>query len=179
MDTDIFCSASFSGYRPEKFYFPLEFDNLEYERLQTSIHNAIIQALELGYKTFLCGMAKGFDLTCADILLDIREQQQQYSNTRLIAILPYAAHTFKDSWGNLHKIVKQCADQIVIVSPEYTQSCYYQRNRYLVENASHLICYWDGQSGGTAQTVGMAQERGLTICNLSDTTAPKRNLIIY
>lgn len=74
MDVDKFCTACFSGYRPEKSPFSLENKTSpQYLWLQQSIHNAIIEALRLGYLTFLCGMAKGFELLCADILLDIRE----------------------------------------------------------------------------------------------------------
>lgn len=168
MDVDKFCTASFSGYRPEKFPFPLLDENyIDFLRLQNNIHKAIMEALELGYKFFLCGMARGFDLLCADILLDIREQYKEHRNISLTAVLPYASHTFAREWGELHRIVKQSANQIVIVSPEYSKNCYHQRNRYMIENSSHLICYWDGQEGGTAQTVRIAQKKELTIANLA------------
>ena len=89
MNADTFCTACFSGYRPEKFSFPLLDENhFEYLRLQSDIHKSIIKALELGYHFFLCGMARGFDLLCADILLDIREQNKQYRDISLIAVLP-------------------------------------------------------------------------------------------
>ena len=173
MYIDKFCSACFSGYRPEKFPFSLDDKNhIDYLRLESNIQNAIMEALRLGYQTFLCGMAKGFDLLCADILLDIREQRKEYRNISLIAVLPHANHGFADSWGELHRVVKQCANQIVIISPEYTSSCYYQRNRYMIDNSSHLICYWDGQEGGTAQTVRMAKSAGTTIHNTAGVCSP-------
>ena len=168
MNVDAFCTASFSGYRPEKFTYPLsDENNIGYLRLQSNINKAIFEALELGYIFFLCGMTRGFDLLCADILLDIREQHSQYRNISLTTVLPYASHTFTGEWGNLHRTVKQCANQIVIVSPTYVLSCYEQRNRYLIDNSSHLICYWDGVEGGTAQTLRMAKAKGLTIHNLA------------
>lgn len=166
MDVDRFCTACFSGYRPEKFPFSLEDKaSSQYLWLQESIHTAIMEALRLGYLTFLCGMAKGFDLLCADTLLDIREQYREYSNIRLVAVLPYASHKFAGDWGNMHRIVKTCAEQVVIISPDYAPDCFQQRNRYMVENSSHLIYYWDGQEGGTAQTVWMARKQGLTMQN--------------
>ena len=164
MNPDTFCTACFSGHRPEKFSFPLlDENNFEYLRLQADIYKAILEALELGYTFFLCGMARGFDLLCADILLDIREQNPQYRNVSLTAVLPYAAHTFAGAWGELHRVVKQCANQVVIVSPTYSARCYERRNLYMVENSSHLICYFDGVQGGTAQVLKMARERGLTV----------------
>jgi len=173
MNADTFCTACFSGYRPEKFSFPLlDENNLEFLRLQSYINKSIIKALKLGYNFFLCGMARGFDLLCADILLDIREQHEQYRNISLTAVLPYASHTFAVAWGELHRIVKQCSNQVVIVSTEYKVNCYEQRNRYMIENSSHLICYWDGIEGGTEQTISMAKARGLTIQNVSPIIKP-------
>ena len=168
MDADTFCTASFSGYRPEKFPFPLmDENNIGYLRLQSDINKSILKALELGYQFFLCGMARGFDLLCADMLLDIREQYKHYSIISLTAVLPYASHTFAGAWGELHRVVKQCANQVVIISPDFTHNCYEQRNRYMIENSSHLICYYDGIEGGTAQTVRMAETKGLTIQNVA------------
>ena len=38
----------------------------------------------------------------------------------------------------------------------------------MVDAASLLICFFDGQPGGTAQTVRMARQRGLRIVNLAE-----------
>ena len=166
MSVDQFFTASFSGYRPEKYNFPLlDENNIAYLRHQAAIQKAIVSALHHGYRFFLCGMSRGFDLLCADILLDIKEQNELYRNISLTAVLPFAAHGFRGAWGELHRIIKHSANQVVIVSPEYTPACYAQRNRYLVQNSSYLICYWDGKEGGTAQTVRMAQKAGMTIHN--------------
>ena len=136
--------------------------------LQTGINKSIIESLESGYRCFLCGMAQGFDLLCANILLDIREQYEEYRDISLIAVLPYANHAFKGGWGELHRIIKQCADEVVIISHKYTPNCYEQRNIYLIENSSLLICYWDGLEGGTANTIQLAKAQGLTICNIAE-----------
>jgi hypothetical protein len=42
------------------------------------------------------------------------------------------------------------------------------RNKFMVENSSCLVCYWDGQTGGTAQTIDMAEKCGLSIVNLAE-----------
>lgn len=165
---DIFCSACFSGYRPDKFDFPLDADHISFLRLQSNIESIITNALELGYKTFLCGMEHGFDLLCADALLDIREQNKKYHNISLIAVLPYTNHSYKGKWESLHNTVKRCANQIVIISPNYSPSCYHNRNRYLIDHSSHLICYFDGKSGDTAPTIKMANKNGLTIDNIAN-----------
>ena len=52
-------------------------------------------------------------------------------------------------------------------SSNYFTGCFSVRNRFMVDSSSLLICYFDGQAGGTAQTVHYAQDSGLHIVNLS------------
>ena len=55
------------------------------------------------------------------------------------------------------------ADMITTISHEYTRSCMFLRNRYLVDNADLLLAAYDGQPGGTAMTVGYAREMDIPI----------------
>jgi uncharacterized phage-like protein YoqJ len=41
-----------------------------------------------------------------------------------------------------------------------------RRNRYMVDHASLLIAVFDGQSGGTQNTIQYAMERGLEIVDI-------------
>ena len=65
-------TVCFSGYRPDKFPFSLKDTTcVEYSRLLCNINAAIADAFELGYRNFLCGMGRGFDLLCAKVCLTI------------------------------------------------------------------------------------------------------------
>ena len=165
MELDKSRTACFSGYRVEKFSFSLEDKtSAEYINLCNDIDAAIKNALNLGFGTFLCGMAKGFDLLCAQAVLKIRQEQ---NNIKLISVLPFKKHSFSGEWGKLHREVRNAADYEFITSPkEYARECYFLRNRFMVENSSYVICYWDGQDGGTAHTIRMAKKHGHTIHNL-------------
>ena len=55
------------------------------------------------------------------------------------------------------------ADITTCISHEYTRSCMFRRNRYLVDNADLLLAAFDGKPGGTAMTVSYAQEMGIPI----------------
>ena len=158
-------TACFSGYVPEKFLFPLGNKNgTEYIKFCNNINAAISDALNLGYNTFLCGMAKGFDLMCAQTVLKFREEQ---NNIKLITVLPFKTHSFVGEWGEIHRMVRCNADDEVIISPNnFTRGDYQLCNLFMVENSSHLICYWSGQEGGTAQTIRMAEKHSHSIHNL-------------
>lgn len=167
MNTEKIYTACFSGYRPEKFKFSLSNKSSnEYLQFQEELTQAILAAIEQGYHTFLCGMAKGFDLLCAYTLLDIQKRHKAYCSTCLVAVLPFAGHRFAGEWGRLHHFVETRSNQVVTVSPDYSPDCYRQRNRYMIDHSDHLICYWDGQGGGTAQTVFMARKHGLSMRNV-------------
>ena len=60
------------------------------------------------------------------------------------------------------------ADKVYALSRSYHAGCFAARNRFMVDASSRLICYYDGRSGGTAQTVHMAEQSGLKIVNLAD-----------
>ena len=48
----------------------------------------------------------------------------------------------------------------------FTAGCYHERNRYMVDNSSKLICYYDGSGGGTGYTVEYVKKRSIQIVNL-------------
>lgn len=159
-------ACAFSGYRPEKFSFPMVESHPQFEHLCREIETAIRGAVGDGYTTFFCGMARGFDLLCGALLLDLREQEE-YRGISLVVALPYQGEGFSGWWGTLYHRVRKNADDETVLCAAYTQDCFARRNRYMVEHSSRLICYWDGQEGGTAQTVRMAERQGLEVVNLA------------
>ena len=161
-------TVCFSGYRPDKFPFSLKDTTCEeYSSLLRDINAAIIEAFELGYRNFLCGMGRGFDLLCAKAVLDIRKDAK-YDCIKLVAVLPFRKHKFSGEWGKLHRSTRDSADsEICITENGYTPKSYRLRNDYMINNSSRIICYWSGTSGGTAYTVRLAKKCGLTIHNIS------------
>ena len=55
------------------------------------------------------------------------------------------------------------ADIVTATGHEYTKSCMFRRNRYMVATADLLLAAYDGQSGGTAMTCEYAREIGVQI----------------
>jgi len=167
VNIDKSCTACFSGYRPKKFSFPLDMDSPEFEPLQDNIEATIKNAAQNGYTTFLCGMAAGFDLICADVFYDVRESGAEFEHLKLAAIIPFQGHKVPEDWRTLYVRTISRADHVEILLPTYQSGCYLRRNDWLIEHSSRLICYWDGQEGGTAYTVRMADSAGMTIDNIA------------
>lgn len=155
-------ACCFSGYRPEKFHLsPAEWDTFAYE-----LESAVRDAAKDGYRLFVTGMSRGFDLWAAETVLRLRKELP----VQLLCAVPFdgQAAGWTEDWKALHTKVLLQADLVQSLSHKYTPDCYFVRNRFMVEGCSRLICWYDGRPGGTKFTVHCAKRRGLELVNLAD-----------
>lgn len=158
-------TCCFSGYRVEKMPFS-ENDTAAVAALAAQLDRAVGQAADEGYTRFLSGMSTGFDLWAAEAVLRVRDAR----GLSLVCAVPFEqqAQRFPPAWKRLFNRVLLAADQVFTLSREYRPGCYAVRNRFMVDASSLLLCYFDGQPGGTAQTVRMAEAAGLAVRNLAE-----------
>ena len=71
-------TIAFSGYRAEKL--PENIDPI-----RVSLMDTVKQSIDDGFDTFLCGMADGFDLMSAGVVLEIKEKH----DLKLICVIPF------------------------------------------------------------------------------------------
>lgn len=156
----------FSGHKTEKLPENRNEFNLMIQSLIYEINKAIMD----GYDTFMFGVCYGFDLICAERVL-LRKQIVRYTdpvNLRLIAVVPFEGQA--SGWKaqdreKYFNILSGC-DEVITLNKHYHSGCYHERSRYMVDNSSRLICYYDGSSGGTGYTVEYAGSKGIHIINL-------------
>ena len=148
-DFDILTTCSFTGHRILK----KDFDNKK-------LFNVIEKIIENGYKTFLVGMAWGFDLKVFETLLNFKNK-----NIDIIACVPCENQEcyFKNSEKEKYLEYLKKADKVVYVSDKYFDGCMQKRNRYMVDNSSILIAYLYSNMGGTKNAVSYAQKQGKNI----------------
>lgn len=132
------------------------------------LDNTIAALIAQGVVFYGSGMATGWDTMAANAVLRAREQN---SAVKLIAVLPCTnqdEHWNESDRKEYHRLLK-AADKIVVVSERlYYNGCMRKRNQHLVEHSGTCIAYMKRGRSGTAQTVRMAQERGLRIINLAE-----------
>ena len=118
-----------------------------------------------GFRTFLSGMAVGFDLAAAEAVLELRDS---LPGLRLVAVVPFGGQEARFSHADRarYRAAMASADDAVVLSPVYRAGCYAVRNNYLVDHASLLVAWYDGSPGGTRYTVRRALGRGLEVVNL-------------
>ena len=147
--------CAFTGHRPEKA--------VGYEgKIIVELRKEILKAVDAGYTTFLTGMSRGTDLWAADIIIHLRRYNH---NLKLIGMIPYDGFDEKWSvdWKKHYKLVRKELDGLYVASKEYSPNVYQQRNQLLVDHASKVIAVFNGDAGGTFNTIQYAQEKGTPV----------------
>ena len=155
-------SCCFSGHRPAKLPWGENEDDPQCLALKVRLRDALDAAYEAGYRHFICGMARGVDTYCAEIVLALRPQ---YPDLTLEAAIPCPSQCggwTPDQQARWHAIVDRC-DFETVVQDRYGPGCMQRRNRYMVDHAARLIAVFDGQDGGTRRTVEYALRSGLEV----------------
>ena len=156
----------FSGHRTEK----LPKGRTEYNLMIQSLIYEINKAISDGYDTFIFGACYGFDLICAEQIL-LRKQIVRHTDPakiKLIAVVPFeeqASRWKEQDREKYFNILSRC-DEVITLNKHYQIGCYHERNRYMVDNSSRLICYYDGSSGGTGYTVEYAENKLIHVINI-------------
>lgn len=155
---DKFKVACFSGHRklPE-----------DCTELRANLEKAILTLINQGVVFFGSGAAVGFDQLAATTVLKLKKD---YPHIRLVMVLPCSPNEQSMKWNreqreHYEKLLEQ-ADKIRQVSPKYTSTCMFERNRRLVDCSAYLICYLRENIGGTFYTVNYAEQQGLKILRI-------------
>jgi uncharacterized phage-like protein YoqJ len=159
--------CSFTGYRPQKLNACLARSpsSLTLEDIESVLRRQMLEMLDAGFTTFQSGMAIGGDLMFARIATELREQYSSHL-VKLIAVIPCLEHD--KAWGESDRILCReltaKADKVVLVSDRpYFDGCMAKRNRRLVDTCDEMLAVYDGQRGGTMQTINYAKGKGLKV----------------
>lgn len=133
-------------------------------------------ALDDGYRTFISGMAPGFDLAAAEAVVRLHSLR---TDVRLVAAVPFAGQSRGYTAADLarYEELLAVADEVRVLADRYSHGCYWRRDDWMVEHSGRIICWYDpsrasraaGRSGsgnGTRYTVRRAVASGLEVVNL-------------
>lgn len=157
----------FTGYRPDKFPFKLKKGDLRYENMENALVEVILKLAEQNCRIFYTGMAMGFDLIAAETVLALKNAFNP--PLKLIGVIPFAGQSnhFPELWREHFNKVLQGADETVTLSDTYFNGCFQTRNKYMVDNSDYVITWYDGQRGGTANTLKYAERTGRQVFNIN------------
>lgn len=155
-------TACFTGHRPNKLKGYSPNDNKE---LLWNINTTIKECINIGYNTFISGMALGVDIWSAQIVLKLKESY----DIQLVCAVPCKNQSSYWSSGDkqIYQDILNKADEVIYISEEYTSRCMKDRNKYMVDNSDLVIAVWDGLKGsGTSQCVHYAKFNEKEVINL-------------
>ena len=139
----------FTGHRPEKL-------NRSEVEIKKDLKGAILQAIDDGFVTFITGMARGVDIWAGEIILQLRKNNP---NLHLIAASPYDGFESRWSadWQRRYKDILDQADLVRFVCNGYSKSCFQIRNEWMVNRSARVIAVYNGEPGGTRNTIEYAE----------------------
>jgi uncharacterized phage-like protein YoqJ len=157
-------TCCFTGHRPLKFPWGYDEEWEDCVKLKLKLACEIEAMRQKGVTNFISGMAVGVDMWAAEIVLDLKSAYPQ-DTIKLIAAIPYEGQANKWSveYRERYFDILAQADQEVIFQEHYTKNCMHERNRFMVDNSAYMIAVFNGDKGGTANTLHYAESKGLNI----------------
>lgn len=145
----------FTGHRPEK----LQATETE---VVAMLRDAIKQAIDDGFRTFITGMARGVDIWAAEVVLAFRET---YPDVHLICALPHPdfEKRWSRAWQERYTTILQRADLVKIIWPEFSMASYQIRNEWMVDHSARVIAVYNDEPGGTRNTIQYAEIQGVNV----------------
>lgn len=161
-NVDIKKVCCFTGHRPNKL--PWGYNELDprCKRLMQRINVEVLNLIANGVENFVTGMALGFDMLCAEVVLEL---QKKYTNIKLYGAIPCSNQCEK--WNKsaiekYEKIIPKLYD-FRCKFVKYNSYCMQERNIYMVDHSAYVIALFDGSNGGTKNTVKYAQSKNKEI----------------
>lgn len=163
-------TANLTGHRPKSLPWGYDESKQSCINFKTDTKKVFEGAIKFGLKTYLTGMAEGFDMIGAEILIELRKTH----DIKIVAVVPCLGQELKwkpSQQARYKKILSQC-DDIVILSDHYYKDCMNDRNKFMVDHSSVCIACWNGKPSGTGNTVRFAKQNGnkVRVINPNDYT---------
>ncbi len=148
--------ACFTGHRPEKL-------KNEKTSILAALSAQIDAAIGDGITEFISGMARGVDLWAASLVL---ERKKKDPTLKLICAIPYENFEkgWSEEWRVLYGEICAQADEIKFFYPRFSYASFQERNRWRVDHSRRLIAVYNGEKGGTKNTLDYARKQDVMVC---------------
>ena len=155
-------TACATGYRPMKCPWGYNEQDQRCLEMRDKLKSLVEKSITQGYENFISGMALGFDMIFAEVILELKKK---YSNIKLIAALPCKNQYEKWPANQIKRyksILSKC-DSVRCLYDTYNDKCMLERNDYMLNNSSLVFALYDGKPGGTKYTINKAKQKGLKV----------------
>lgn len=159
-------TCCFTGHRPQKLPWGFNENHPKCLEMKQNLSTEIENAIKSGYEVFWCGMALGFDMICAETVLNLKKKHPHIKLFGAVPCKNQDAFWKKDQKLRYQNLLSQL-DGVRCVYNEYKGvECMHERNHFMIDSSSLVIALFDGKPGGTAQTVNYAKSQGKEVIEL-------------
>lgn len=156
-------TCCFTGHRPQSLPWGFNEQDKRCVKMKKVLKKEIVKAIKGGYDTFISGMALGFDIICAEMVLALKKK---YPYIKLIGAIP--CKTQDKLWNEKDKLrYRECLKKLDGIKCLYDHyigaQCMLERNCYMINNSQLVIALFNGTNGGTKKTLDYAKKQGLDI----------------
>lgn len=149
---------------------------------------AVQAAYADGCRTFISGMAAGFDLAAAETVLQLRDSSRASGlpdvsgvsggDVRLICAVPFAgqARDFSAEDRRRWEAIVAAADVVEMLAERYSYGVFYQRNEWMVARSGRLICWYDA-AATSRPTASLRASSGASLGALSGASSGTRHTV--
>lgn len=151
-------TCCFTGHRPEKLH-------CDEATIKAALEDSIKAAIKDGFNIFISGMARGTDIWAAEVVLRLKNEGR---DIKLVCASPYEGfeNGWSAEWRERYRHIVTDADSVSYICPKYSLSSFQKRNRWMVNNSARVIAVYDGESGGTRNTIKYANANDVPIVTI-------------
>ena len=135
--------------------------------IDTKIEETINGLLQTDHKfVFFTGGMGQFDEMCSSAVRSAKHRRPDL-NISLVLVLPYMSNRLNIDKGYYESLY----DEIIILGELYNvhyKAVIKKRNRWMVDQADHVIAYVYREFGGAFDTVQYARKQGKSVINLAE-----------
>ena len=153
----------FTGHRPQSLPWGFNEQDERCLKMKQQLKVEIVKAIEGGFTTFISGMALGFDMICAETVLELKKS---YPQIKLIGAIPCKTQDklWREKDKRRYRELLKKLDGIRCIYDDYIGSeCMLERNRFMINNSSLVIALYNGRNGGTQKTLEYAKKQNIKI----------------
>jgi len=145
----------FTGHRPEKLH-------ISSEEAQAWLGKRVKEAINDGFTTFITGMAMGVDIWAGQIVVRFRQKNPAL---HLIAVVPHPTFSsrWNEEWKQAYNNLLKEADLVRCINDHFDMSNFQKRNIWMVDHSSRVIALYNGEPGGTKNTIVYANSIGVPV----------------
>lgn len=158
-----FYTCCFTGHRPNKLPWKYNENGELFEDIKFKLKTEILNMISRGYRHFISGMALGIDILCAELILEFKRKGYKIN---LECAVPCNNQTERWKLNQIQRYenIIAKADKVTYVSKcKYYNGCMQKRNKYMVDNSNTIIAVYNGEKGGTQQTIKYAEMQNLDV----------------